>query len=148
MKLSAVFTRCLVILFFIAPMAFPTTFQLSMDNMGLMHPPSENISFNPSFYDHNWYINDRNGDGDVDHAVSFDDEGYKLYEVMDFDNDGIMDDFYFYQRGVLVRQEIDQNGDQRIDLWVYITEGVYIEGYERDSDYDGRIDVVRLYGNE
>jgi hypothetical protein len=58
-----------------------------------------------------------------------------------------MDDFYYYERGQLIRQEVDTNFDGRIDVWVYLHEGLYIKSYERDSDYDGEIDLVKEYGS-
>jgi hypothetical protein len=47
----------------------------------------------------------------------------------------------------LIRQEVDTNFDGRIDVWVYLHEGLYIESYRRDSDYDGEIDLVKEYGS-
>ena len=134
-----------VLLIFVGQMIFAKAISLSVDNVGVMHPMHEDLSFNLGFYSDTWRTYDENNDDKIDHALLFDENGYKVFEVMDFDYNGHMDDFYFFVNGVLVRQEIDQNGDQKIDLWVYITEGVYIEGYERDGDYDGRIDVVKLY---
>ncbi len=70
----------------------------------------------------------------------------KLYEEYDFNQDGRMDDFYYYEAGRLVRQEIDTNFDGRIDLWVFLVQGIYIQRYERDTDFDGKVDVVRRFG--
>jgi hypothetical protein len=120
----------------------------SLDNMGMYHPLHEDLSFDPEDYSEGWIVNDENLDGIVDYGIYFNDEGIKVYEAADFNKDGLMDDFYFYEEGVLVRQEIDQNADGKIDLWVYLSEGVYVEGYERDSDFDGLIDVVKLYGEQ
>lgn len=89
---------------------------------------------------------DRNGDGMLDYAVRLTDDLLKDREAVDFNHDGMMDDFYFYANEVLQRQEIDTNFDGAIDLWVFLTEGVYVERYERDTDYDGYPDVVRDYG--
>jgi len=91
---------------------------------------------------------DRNEDGIVDYAVQIDDRGEKVREAMDFNNDGLMDDFYFYSNGVLQRQEVDTNYDRRIDVWIYLRRGVYIEKWERDRDYDGVIDDRGVYGSE
>lgn len=138
----------LFILFFLVLPVSASSSQPSEDNIGEYHSLHEDLSFHPSEYGDGWIVNDENSDGVVDYAIYFDEDGYKVFEVIDFDRNGSMDDFYFYSRGVLVRQELDQNDDQLIDLWVYITEGVYVQGYERDSNYDGKIDVVKLYGQD
>lgn len=99
-------------------------------------------------YDGEWITGDTNGDGVVDYALQVNDEGRKRYEVMDFNNDGRMDDFYFYRNGVLWREELDTNFDGAIDLWVFMHDGVRIAGYDRDTDFDGVIDQQRRYGEE
>ena len=86
---------------------------------------------------------DRDNDGTVDYVLQFDEEGTKVYEELDFNYDGVMDDFYYYSSGILSRREIDTNYDEEVDVWVYIHQGVYIERYERDLDFDGRIDQVK-----
>lgn len=97
-------------------------------------------------YETGWLTGDTNEDGILDYALMLDDANEKRYEAMDFNFDGSMDDFYYYQRGVLQREEIDTNFDGAIDLWIYMHEGVYVESYERDSDYDGEIDLVKEFG--
>ncbi len=89
---------------------------------------------------------DTNGDGDVDFLLDHDDAGYKYYEAMDYNHDGLLDDFYFYAKEVLLRREIDTNFDGDVDVWVYLTEGVYILSYERDTDFDGEIDLRKSFG--
>ena len=64
---------------------------------------------------------------------------------MDFNHDGMMDDFYFYANDVLIREELDTNYDGAIDLWVFLHRGVYVERYERDTDFDGIPDIVKDY---
>ncbi len=86
---------------------------------------------------------DRDNDGTIDYLLGFDESGKKIYEELDFNYDGKMDDFYYYTSGVLIRREIDTNYDSKVDVWVYIHEGVYIERYERDLDYDGEIDQIK-----
>ncbi len=85
-------------------------------------------------------------DGNPDYHLKFDEAGNKILEEIDFNRDGEMDDFYLYKSGVLVQRQIDSNYDQNIDIWVYIYEGVYIEKYERDTDFDGTIDIVKEFG--
>lgn len=97
-------------------------------------------------YDSTWIVGDTNGDGRIDYALKRTEEGLKRFEVIDYNGDGLMDDFYFYQNEVLFREELDTNYDGRIDLWIYMYDGVRIERYERDTNYDGTIDLVRDFG--
>ncbi len=90
---------------------------------------------------------DTDGDGNVDYLLNHDDAGYKYYEAMDFNHDGLLDDFYFYVKEVLFRREIDTNFDGDVDVWVHLTEGVYILSYERDTDFDGEIDLRKSFGD-
>ncbi len=88
---------------------------------------------------------DRNFDSFVDYTVEYDLQHRKIYEELDFNHDRMMDDFYFFEEGKLIRQEIDSNFDGMIDVWVYL-DGLYIHKYEMDSDFDGVIDVIKDYG--
>lgn len=88
---------------------------------------------------------DRDFDAFVDYIVEYDLQHRKIYEELDFNHDGEMDDFYFFEDGKLIRQEIDSNFDGMIDVWVYL-DGLYIHKYEMDSDFDGMIDVIKDYG--
>ena len=54
-----------------------------------------------------------------------------------------MDDFYFFEAGKLIRQEIDSNFDSDIDIWVYMKDGIYIHRYEMDTDFDGIVDTEK-----
>lgn len=90
---------------------------------------------------------DRDYDGEVDYLVKYDDNSNKLEEQLDFNYDGIMDDFYYYAGGKMKRREIDTNYDERIDIWVYL-DGIYINKYEKDIDFDGKIDLVEDYTEE
>lgn len=89
---------------------------------------------------------DRNYDGVVDYSLMYHRDGYKVYEELDFNYDGVMDDFYFYAAGVLDYRTVDTNYDGKIDLWVFLTEGVYVSKIERDLNHDGEIDYVKDYG--
>ena len=91
---------------------------------------------------------DSNNDGNFDYLIRTNFDGEKVLELMDFNHDGEMDDFYFYSDGIIVRREIDSNFDLNIDIWVYIKDGTMIEKYEQDIDFNGDIDKVKMYGGE
>ncbi len=102
--------------------------------------------FNVEDYDATWITGDTSGDGRTDYALKLDVNGRKRYEAVDFNNDGLMDDFYYYRNEVLIREELDTNYDGRIDLWIFMHDGVRVERYERDTDYDGVVDLLRDFG--
>jgi hypothetical protein len=87
---------------------------------------------------------DRNFDSVIDYNVEYGLGHQKVYEEMDFNHDGQMDDFYYFEEGKLIRQEIDSNFDGAVDVWVYL-DGLYILKYEMDSDFDGSIDLIKDY---
>lgn len=89
---------------------------------------------------------DTTGNGQVDYILEQDKAGYKKYEALDFNHDGQIDDFYFYNQDVLQRREIDSNFDGQVDIWVRLAEGVYVEGYDRDTNFDGKIDLSKTFG--
>ncbi len=89
---------------------------------------------------------DRNGDGKVDYRVLYDSAGRVSEEQMDFKGNGIMDTFYYYKGGVLQRVQIDSKDSGKIDIWVYLLDGTYVQRYERDTDGDGKPDVIRNFG--
>jgi hypothetical protein len=93
-----------------------------------------------------WLEIDSNNDGKIDHNMLLARNGDKIYEEIDINHDGLMDDLGYYSRGVLIREETDTNYDGKIDLWVFIREGVYVERYARDTNYDGIIDITKDYG--
>jgi hypothetical protein len=88
---------------------------------------------------------DRDYDERIDYLVEYDAANRKVREELDFNFDGRMDDFYFFEEGQLARQEVDSNFDGRIDVWVSL-EGQYIRGYEMDRDFDGVAEVRKVYG--
>ena len=91
---------------------------------------------------------DSNGDGKVDFMEKQDKEGKKIMEIFDYNHDGTMDDFYFYTDGIITLQEIDSNFDKNVDIWIYIKDGCYITKYERDLDFNGTIDQVKIFGEK
>ena len=92
-------------------------------------------------------VKDRNFDGDADYAMVYDENGTKEYEELDYNFDGLMDDFYYYASGVLQRREIDTNYDENVDIWVHLDEGMYIKKILRDFDFDGEVDMIKDYDN-
>ena len=88
---------------------------------------------------------DNNFDGVIDYILETDEDGRKVFESIDSNFNGIMDTFFYYENGVLVRKEIDSNSSGRIDIWVYIEEGVYVVRIERSTNDDGVIDFVKRY---
>lgn len=100
------------------------------------------------YSDSEWLTLDRNEDGAIDYAVLVSRSGNKIHEAMDFNHDGLMDDFYIYENNVLKREEIDSNYDGKIDIWIYLNRGVYIRMWERDTDFDGVIDERTEYADE
>jgi hypothetical protein len=94
-----------------------------------------------------WLDIDSNNDGKTDHSMLLNRSGDKVYEEIDLNHDGIMDDLSYYKNGVIIREETDTNYDQKIDLWVFIREGIYVERYAQDKDFDGVIDFTRDYGS-
>lgn len=92
---------------------------------------------------------DTNFDGNVDSILAIDKANISLYEQTDYNLDGVMDNFYYYEDGVIVRQEVDSNYDNKIDVWVYIINGgTTIAKYEKDTDFDGVIDKVKVFEEE
>ena len=112
--------------------------------------PEQDEEFVPVFsvddYGPDWITGDTDDDGTVDYALKLNDQGEKRFEAMDFNYDGMMDDFYVYRGGVLTTEQLDTNFDGRIDLWIHMHDGVRVRGYQRDVDYDGRVDLVKEFG--
>jgi len=87
---------------------------------------------------------DTSYDGNIDSKLVMDKMKLTTYEESDFNLDGVMDNFYYYENGFIIRQEVDSNYDQMIDVWVYITnDGTAIYRYEKDIDYDGKVDKIK-----
>jgi hypothetical protein len=86
---------------------------------------------------------DLDGDGRIDYVLVNTAQGLPAREEFDYNHDGVMDDFLYYENGVAVREEIDSDFDGRVDIWVYLAEGKYIRRWERDLDGDGRPDTSR-----
>jgi hypothetical protein len=98
--------------------------------------------------DTRWLELDTNGDDRIDHIMLLNQRGDKIYEELDYNQDGEMDDFCYYQNGVLAREETDSNYDGMIDIWLFLQRGIYVERYMRDTDFDGIIDVTKEYGQQ
>jgi hypothetical protein len=89
---------------------------------------------------------DTNGDGVVDYSVVYDRGGLVAEEDMDSNFDGKMDTFYYYRGGDLQRVEIDSNFDGKVDIWIAVLDGKFVTGYQRDTDGDGKADLVKDFG--
>ncbi|RPJ04260.1 MAG: hypothetical protein EHM28_13730 [Spirochaetaceae bacterium] len=90
---------------------------------------------------------DMNFDGEVDYLARFDIKGRREYEEMDSNYDGIMDNWYYFANGILETQKIDSNFDEKIDIWIYLAaDGYRVKKFERDTDFDGVVDKVKVYG--
>lgn len=97
-------------------------------------------------YDDTWIKSDTHNSGKIDYAIKYDEKGKILYEAFSHFQNGFMDNFRFYEDGVPVREEIDTTGSHRIDLWVYLYQGVYISRWERSTNHDGIIDKIKVFG--
>lgn len=104
------------------------------------------LPFDKKSYGTEWIWADTDEDGTEDYAFRLTETGRVWYEVMDFNGDGTLDNFYYRDNGVLVQQELDTNYDGAIDLWILMEDGVHVRGYLRDTDFDGTVDVEKEYG--
>ena len=84
---------------------------------------------------------DLNEDGRIDYVLVNNARGLPEHEEFDYNGDGVMDDFFYYEKGIPVREEIDSDFNGKIDIWVYLAEGKYITRWERDLDGDGKPDT-------
>src|SRR5687767_1513346 len=53
--------------------------------------------------------------------------------------------FFYDDRGTVVRQERDTNGDGKMDHWTYYGRQGQIEKVEQDANFDGKPDVFVHY---
>jgi hypothetical protein len=86
---------------------------------------------------------DLDGDGRIDYVLVNTSGGLPEHEEFDYNHDGAMDDFVYYERGVPVREEIDSDFNGKIDIWVYLVEGKFIRRWERDLDGDGKPETFK-----
>jgi hypothetical protein len=83
---------------------------------------------------------DLDEDGRIDYVLVNNARGLPEHEEFDYNHDGTMDDFLYYENGLAVREEIDSDYNGKIDIWVHLAEGKYIRRWERDLDGDGKPD--------
>ena len=88
---------------------------------------------------------DNNYDGNIDYILEIDNIGNKIAESVDHNHDSEMDNFYYYENGVLVRQEVDSNYNGNIDIKVFLDKGIYIIRIERDKNHDGEFEYIKKY---
>ena len=53
--------------------------------------------------------------------------------------------FFYDERGNVVRQERDTNGDGKMDRWTYYDRQGQIERVEQDINFDGKPDIFVYY---
>jgi hypothetical protein len=83
---------------------------------------------------------DLDEDGRIDYVLVNDAKGLPEHEEFDYNHDGAMDDYLYYEGGLPIREEIDSDYNGKIDIWVHLAEGKYIRRWERDLDGDGKPD--------
>ena len=71
--------------------------------------------------------------------------GYSTCAI-DLDGDGFLDLRLLYEKGQIVRQEADTNGDRRVDVWVNFQNGERHEQLE-DQTYRGKINARYAFQN-
>lgn len=138
----------LIVILLIMPLMFVTAIEPPSNALSFDDDGDGNVERWETTGERNSTISyvDRTGDGRVDYVQEYDEQGFKIYEAMDFNEDGEIDDHYYYTKDVLRRREIDSNFDGEIDIWVYLKEGVYVESYKRDTDFDGIVDFEKVFG--
>jgi len=53
--------------------------------------------------------------------------------------------FFYDERGTIVRQEQDTNGDGKMDRWTYYNKQGQVERVEQDLNFDGKADSIVYY---
>jgi hypothetical protein len=91
---------------------------------------------------------DTSGNGKIDYIFIQDLKGKKLYEIMDYSRNGAMDDFCIYKDGIMLRREIDSNGDGMFDVWVFLQDGRAIRELRQDTNFDGTADKIIRYSED
>jgi len=86
-------------------------------------------------------IADLNHDGKADMFEYFDANGDVRRREADYDDSGVVDAIEFFERGKIVRRELDTTGQHRIDTWDFFdgSSGKRLRR-ERDTTNDGRVD--------
>ena len=88
---------------------------------------------------------DRNYDGVAERTEIYDEKGLVQRVEADSNNDGKIDEWVYYEKGVAVKGEKDLNKDAKADTaMIYDTKGVIIRT-ETDSNSDGKIDEWVYY---
>lgn len=91
-------------------------------------------------------VSDLNRDGTPDMFEYFDGAGQLRRREADYDDDGVVNVIEIYERGQLVRMEVDTTSSGRIDTWDTFDPSTGRRvARERDSTGDGRIDEWWTY---
>ena len=53
--------------------------------------------------------------------------------------------FFYDERGSVVRQEQDTNGDGKMDRWTFYNKQGQVERVEQDLNFDGKADTIAFY---
>ena len=114
---------------------------------------------------------DLNHDGKKDVFRFYNDKGRPEKELEDYNFDGVIDLIAYFENGKIVREELDRNGDGRIDEWrIYEVVNPFADNYdpyasvyvtssqeesentqpklmriEQDNNFDGRVDAWQYY---
>ncbi len=90
---------------------------------------------------------DLNYDGRVDRVEYYDAKGMLAKTETDTNNNNKLDEWVFYDNGIIARAQKDSNGDGKADrLHSYSPNGV-LKKTELDTDNDGEIDEWVYYSN-
>jgi hypothetical protein len=67
-----------------------------------------------------------------------------MREERDTDSDGFFDLRIIYDKGQIVAQEADTNGDRLVDVWVRFQNGAQVEQLE-DQKYQGKVTARYIF---
>jgi antitoxin component YwqK of YwqJK toxin-antitoxin module len=74
--------------------------------------------------------------------------GEPLRAERDQDGDGMAEEIFVYENGLLAQVEEDSNGDGKTDIWEYFDSSEALICRKEDLDHDGTPDLVRETSNQ